>query len=30
MESENEYRMIFESSPLGIIYFDENGMITFC
>jgi PAS domain S-box-containing protein len=22
--------MIFESSPLGIIYFDENGMITFC
>ncbi|MCD4807440.1 MAG: GAF domain-containing protein [Methanococcoides sp.] len=30
MESENDYRMIFESSPLGIIYFDENGMITFC
>ena len=30
MVSENKYRMIFEKSPLGIIYFDQNGLITLC
>ncbi|WP_135606878.1 GAF domain-containing protein [Methanococcoides sp. NM1] len=30
MGSENEYRMIFEKSPLGIIYFDRDGIVTLC
>jgi PAS domain S-box-containing protein len=30
MESENEYRMIFENSPLGIIYLDREGTISQC
>ena len=29
-ESEAKYRMIFENSPLGIIHFDQNGIITAC
>ncbi|WP_445474432.1 sensor histidine kinase [Methanococcoides methylutens] len=30
MGSEKEYRMIFEKSPLGIIYFDREGIVTLC
>ncbi|WP_406661948.1 GAF domain-containing protein [Methanolobus sp. ZRKC3] len=30
MQSENEYRMVFENSPLPITYFDQNGMISLC
>lgn len=29
-ESEMKYRMIFQSSPLGIIHFDGNGVVTAC
>ncbi len=29
-ESEEKYRLIFEFSPLGIISFDEKGVITAC
>jgi PAS domain S-box-containing protein len=29
-ESEEKYRMIFENSPLGILHFDRNGVITAC
>ncbi|MEI7676817.1 MAG: PAS domain S-box protein, partial [Bacteroidales bacterium] len=29
-ESEEKYRLIFENSPLGIISFDKNGVITAC
>lgn len=30
MEPENKYQIIFESSPLGIIYLDENEIISLC
>ncbi|MEL4305244.1 sensor histidine kinase [Methanococcoides sp. LMO-2] len=30
MGSEKEYRMIFEKSPLGIMYFDRDGVVTLC
>lgn len=30
MGSEKQYRMIFEKSPLGIIYFDRDGIVTLC
>ncbi|KGK99424.1 histidine kinase [Methanococcoides methylutens] len=30
MASEKEYRMIFEKSPLGIMYFDRDGIVTLC
>ena len=29
-ESEEKYRLIFENSPLGIISFDQNGVIIAC
>lgn len=29
-KSEELYRMIFDNSPLGIIHFDQNGVITTC
>ncbi|MGV8074019.1 MAG: PAS domain S-box protein [Syntrophobacteraceae bacterium] len=29
-ESEEKYRMIFERSPLGILHFDRDGIITAC
>ena len=29
-KSEQQYRMIFEHSPLGIVHFDQNGVITKC
>ena len=29
-ESEERYRLIFDYSPLGLIAFDENGIITAC
>jgi PAS domain S-box-containing protein len=29
-ESEKKYRLIFESSPLGIVHSDSNGVITAC
>lgn len=29
-ESEEKYRMIFTHSPLGILHFDANGIITAC
>ncbi len=29
-KSEEKYRLIFERSPLGILYFDTNGVITDC
>ncbi|MFZ2446054.1 MAG: PAS domain S-box protein [Syntrophobacteraceae bacterium] len=29
-ESEQRYRMIFDHSPLGIMHFDENGIIVNC
>ena len=29
-KSEEKYRLIFEKSPLGIIHFDANGLITDC
>ncbi|WP_445476356.1 PAS domain-containing sensor histidine kinase [Methanococcoides methylutens] len=29
-DSEKNYRLIFENSPLGIFHFDHNGMITHC
>jgi PAS domain S-box-containing protein len=30
LETGKKYQIIFESSPVGIIYFDENGIITHC
>ncbi|AKB85515.1 GAF domain-containing protein [Methanococcoides methylutens] len=30
MGSEKEYRTIFEKSPLGIMYFDREGVVTLC
>lgn len=29
-ESEERFRLIFENSPLGIVHFDSNGVITDC
>ena len=29
-ESEEQYRMIFDHSPLGIMHFDENGIVVDC
>jgi PAS domain S-box-containing protein len=29
-KSEEKYRLIFEYSPLGLLYFDENGVIVDC
>ncbi len=29
-ESEEKYRLIFEHSPLGLLYFDKNGVIVAC
>ena len=29
-ESEEKFRLIFERSPLGIIHFDSNGVVTNC
>ncbi len=29
-ESEERFRLIFEKSPLGIIHFDSNGVVTNC
>ncbi|MCP3944497.1 MAG: transporter substrate-binding domain-containing protein [Desulfobacteraceae bacterium] len=29
-ESENKFRLIFEHAPLGILHFDNNGVITAC
>jgi diguanylate cyclase (GGDEF)-like protein/PAS domain S-box-containing protein len=29
-ESEEKYRLIFERSPLGVLHFDKNGVITDC
>ncbi len=29
-KSEEKYRLIFEKSPLGVLYFDANGVITDC
>lgn len=29
-KSEEKYRLIFERSPLGVLYFDINGVITDC
>ena len=29
-ESEERYRMIFNNSPLGIIHFDQKGVIVDC
>jgi PAS domain S-box-containing protein len=29
-ESEEKYRMLFEHSPLGILHFDKNGIVTSC
>lgn len=28
--SEQHYRLIFENSPLGVVHFDQNGVITNC
>ncbi|MCF8035277.1 MAG: PAS domain S-box protein [Desulfobacteraceae bacterium] len=28
--SEEKYRLIFENSPLGVLHFDQNGVITAC
>jgi len=30
LETDKKYQVIFEQSPVGIIYFDENGVITHC
>ncbi|MDG6244949.1 MAG: PAS domain S-box protein [Methanolobus sp.] len=30
LETGKKYQVIFERSPVGIIYFDENGLITHC
>ncbi|WP_440951543.1 sensor histidine kinase [Methanococcoides sp. FTZ1] len=30
MGSEKEYRVIFEKSPLGIMYFDRDGIVSLC
>ncbi|HED24072.1 MAG TPA: folate family ECF transporter S component [Firmicutes bacterium] len=29
-ESESKYRLIFERSPIGVLHFDQNGVITDC
>jgi len=29
-ESEERYRLIFEHSPIGLLYFDKNGVIVAC
>lgn len=29
-ESEERYRLIFDNSPLGLLYFDKNGVIVSC
>lgn len=29
-ESEEKYRLVFDYSPLGLVHFDENGVITTC
>jgi len=29
-ESEGKYRLIFEHSPLGVLHYDRNGVITVC
>ncbi|KKH45846.1 PAS domain S-box protein [Methanosarcina sp. 1.H.A.2.2] len=29
-DSDKKYRMLFEGSPVGIIHFDQNGVITHC
>lgn len=29
-QSEQKYRLIFQNSPLGILHFDSNGVITAC
>ncbi len=29
-QSEERYRLIFENSPLGLLYFDKNGTIVHC
>lgn len=29
-KSEEKYRLIFENAPLGVLHFDENGVITAC
>nr|WP_297459048.1 EAL domain-containing protein [uncultured Halomonas sp.] len=29
-ESENRYRTIFQSSPLGLLHFDQNGVVVDC
>lgn len=30
LETDRKYQVIFEESPVGIIHFDENGVITHC
>ena len=30
LETGKKYQIIFERSPVGILYFDENGLITHC
>ncbi|MDK2833889.1 MAG: hypothetical protein PWP63_976 [Methanolobus sp.] len=30
METGKKYQTIFEKSPVGILYFDENGVVTHC
>jgi PAS domain S-box-containing protein len=30
LESENKYRLIFNNAPLGILHFNEKGIITSC
>ncbi|MDI3486190.1 MAG: hypothetical protein PWQ51_1495 [Methanolobus sp.] len=30
LETGKKYKIIFERSPVGILYFDENGIITHC
>ncbi|MDW7733062.1 MAG: PAS domain-containing protein, partial [Methanolobus sp.] len=30
LETGQKYQIIFEKSPVGILYFDENGVITHC
>jgi PAS domain S-box-containing protein len=29
-ESEEKYRLIFENSPMGLLYFDEKGVVVAC
>ncbi|MEI6062059.1 MAG: PAS domain S-box protein, partial [Bacteroidota bacterium] len=30
LESEEKYRLIFENSPMGLLYYDEKGVIVAC